>query len=104
LVTNQAQGIIADFLHIDTALGRRLYALAFPEHATRRLHTAGVTAHPTRQWAVQQARNLAADLGTRMESRRLLLPDRDGTYGRSFDAVFETKRWRSSSVHHRPLG
>lgn len=32
-LTNQAQGIIAvDFFHLDTALGRRLYALAFLEH------------------------------------------------------------------------
>ncbi len=55
-LTNQAQGIIAaDFFHLDTALGRRLYAMAFIEHATRRLHITGVTANPTRDWAVQQA-------------------------------------------------
>jgi hypothetical protein len=67
-LTNQAEGITVDFLHLDTALGRRLYALVFLEHGTRRLYITGVTAHPTREWAVQQARNLAADLGTRMES------------------------------------
>jgi hypothetical protein len=34
-LTNQAQGIVAvDFFHLDTALGNRLYALAFLEHAT----------------------------------------------------------------------
>jgi transposase len=91
-LTNQAQGIIAvDFLHIDTVLGRRLYALAFLEHGTRRLHIAGITAHPTREWAVQQARNLTADLCTRMEPLRFLLRDRDGKYGQSFDAVFEAE-------------
>ncbi|WP_309111706.1 hypothetical protein [Saccharothrix sp.] len=47
-LTAQVQGIIAaDFLHIDTALGRRLYALAFLEHGIRRLRITGVTAHPT---------------------------------------------------------
>jgi transposase InsO family protein len=89
---SQAEGVIAvDFLHLDTVLGRRLYALAFLEHGTRRLHIAGVTACPTQEWAVQQARNVAADLGTRMESLRFLLRDRDGTYGQSFDAVFEAE-------------
>ncbi|WP_197084940.1 hypothetical protein [Saccharothrix sp. ST-888] len=50
-LTNQAKGIIAaDFLRVDTALGKRLYALAFLEHRTRRLHITGVTAHPTKEW------------------------------------------------------
>ncbi|MFC4853009.1 integrase core domain-containing protein [Actinophytocola glycyrrhizae] len=89
-LTAQAQGIIAaDFLHIDTALGQRLYALVFFEHGTRRLHVAGVTAHPTQAWTTQQARNLAADLGHRMESLRFVLRDRDGKYGQAFDAVLQ---------------
>ncbi|MCC8251548.1 integrase core domain-containing protein [Saccharothrix luteola] len=88
-LTAQAQGIIAaDFLHLDTALGRRLYALVFLEHGTRRLHVTGVTSHPTREWTTQQARNLAADLGHRMESLRFLLRDRDGKYSQTFDSVF----------------
>jgi hypothetical protein len=41
-LTAQAEGIIAaDFFHIDTVLGARLYALAFLEHGTRRLHITG---------------------------------------------------------------
>jgi hypothetical protein len=91
-LTSQAHAIIAvDFFHLDTALGTRLYALAFLEHGTRRLHITGVTAHPTRDWTVQQARNLAADLGTRLDSMRFLLRDRDNKYSPTFDAIFQAE-------------
>ena len=61
----QAHAIIAcDVLVVETVLLKRLYLLVFIEHGTRRLHVAGVTAHPTGAWAVQQVRNLAMDLVT----------------------------------------
>ncbi|EXU61581.1 integrase [Streptomyces sp. PRh5] len=91
-LTTQAEGIIAaDFFHIDTALGGRLYALVFLEHGTRRLRITGVTARPTRDRAVQQARNLTSDLGIRIESLRFLLRDLDDRYGEAFDAAFEAE-------------
>ncbi|MDH6140338.1 putative transposase [Kitasatospora sp. GP30] len=43
------------------------------------------------EWALQQARNLTADLGLRMDSRRFLLRDRDSRYSYAFDAVFEAE-------------
>ena len=88
--TAQAKGIIAcDFLHADTITGRRIYILIFVEHASRRLHVAGVAAAPTGGWVTQQARNLAMTLDRRMESLRFLIRDRDTKYLPSFDGVFD---------------
>ena len=68
----QAAGILAvDFLHVDTVLLKRIYVLVFIEHGSRRMvDLGGVTAHPTSDWTVQQARDLALTLGERFGSIR----------------------------------
>src|SRR5437016_3543927 len=76
-----------DFLHVDTVLLSRLYVLVFIEHGTRRMHLGGVTANPTGEWAVQQARNIALTLDGRLENIRFLIRDRGPNFTRSFDAV-----------------
>jgi putative transposase len=55
-LTAQARGILAaDFVHVDTVLLRRIYALIVIEHGTR-AHLAGVTAHSESSWTTQIAR------------------------------------------------
>ena len=54
-------------LTVDTVWLRRLYVLFFIELETRRVHLAGVTAHPNGRWVTRQARNLLLVLTNRVD-------------------------------------
>jgi putative transposase len=89
LLTTQAESMIAcDFFTIDTVFLKRIYVLFVIDLATRRVHLAGATAHPTGAWVVQRARNLLMNLDRRAAPLRFLLRGRDSQFIAAFDAVF----------------
>jgi len=66
-----------------------LCVLFFFEHSTRKVHLAGITAHPGFSWVAQQARNLAIE--GRLAGTRFLIQDRDAKYSGAFDEVFRSE-------------
>jgi putative transposase len=89
---HQAAGIVAcDFFTVDSAFLRRYYVLFFLELKSRRVHIAGVTAHPNGAWVAQQARNLSMALVDEGREVRFLVRDRDAKFTAAFDEVFRSE-------------
>jgi putative transposase len=80
-VRQQATSILAcDFFTLDTIFLQCVYVLFVIELASRRVHLAGVTDHPTRVWVAQQARNLVVSFGDHAAAWTFLIRDRNAKF------------------------
>lgn len=85
---SQAAGTLAcDFLTVETVGLTRLYVFFVIELEHRRVHLAGITAHPTGEWVTHSARNLLMDLDEHARRFRFLIRDRDAKFTAAFDTV-----------------
>jgi putative transposase len=88
----QAASIVeCDFFTVDTIWLRRLYVFFFIELERRRVHIAGITAHPNGVWTTQQARNLLTTLNAEGKHPRILIRDRDVKLTKAFDALLRSE-------------
>ena len=81
-----------DFFCVETVWLKTLYVLFFIELSTRRVHLAGITAHPNSAWVTQQARNLMME--DHLVGTRFLILYRDAKYSGPFDEVFRSESVR----------
>lgn len=72
-----------------TTLGpKTIYALFFINIRTRKVHIAGITKKPTREWVNAQTKTLSFLFKTNNKNSKLLIRDGDGKYSKEFDEIF----------------
>ena len=79
---------------VETVLLKRLHVLVFIEHGTRRVHLAGVTAHPTGAWAGSKPGTSPWTWVTASATLRFLIHDRDPLFTTAFGEVFKAEGLR----------
>jgi putative transposase len=68
----------------------RFHVFFAMEVATRRVHIAGISAHPHGVWMEQLARNLTDPVDGFLRHCKLLLHDRDSLFTRRFDSILSS--------------
>ncbi len=88
----QAASIVeCDFFTVDTIWLRRLYVFFFIELERRRVHIAGITAHPNGAWVTKQTRNVFMTLSDEGKHPQILIRDRDVKLTKAFDAFLHSE-------------
>ncbi len=84
-----------------TALGpRTFHALFFINVHTRKVHIAGITNHPTRDWVNKKARTISFIFEDDKRSK-LLMRDGDGKYSKEFDELFKKYNVRVKKLPYK---
>jgi transposase InsO family protein len=65
------------------------YILFFIKHDTRKVHIAGMTAHPNGAWMMQIARNLTMDEWGKLKPGQYLIHDRDTKFCEAFKQILD---------------
>jgi transposase InsO family protein len=81
-----------DFFTVEVATWHGVvtyYVLVVMELATRRVHIAGITPHPTAAFMQQCARQLSDPFDGFLLGKRYLIHDRDTKYTQAFDALLK---------------
>jgi len=96
----QARGIVGcDRFVVDTVALPRIHVLFVIEHATRRVHLAGITTALNGPWCTQAARNLSMRVD--LARFRFVIRDNATVFVAGFDAVFTSE---GIDVVRTPLG
>ncbi len=102
LMTHYRGQILAcDFFTVETQFLKTMYVLFFIEVGSRQVHCAGCTAHPSGQWATQQARQMVWELEDRPEPMRFLIHDNDSKFTDEFDTVFASEHIKVIQTPYR---
>lgn len=76
-----------------------VFVLFFVHVGSRRVHVAGLTAHPDHAWVAEQARSVVLTFAELPEKPKYVLRDHDAKFGEEFDEVFA-----ATGIEVKPVG